>query len=193
MSVSTRASLHQHVPPCVCVCASLGTPASLTAFGWTRHAFAKPGNGHHHLTATPAWVPASRGNFSQPSGLGSTWKRKGETPAVSFGLGAVSVSQSPAEGKRKCEGLKPGLAFRGGPAGLGPADPCVWGGARRLQAPMTLRCLGCPGGSCGKESACNAGDPGSIPGWGRPREEEMATHSRIFAWRIPWTEEPGGL
>ena len=26
-----------------------------------------------------------------------------------------------------------------------------------------------------------------------PREEEMATHSRILAWRIPWTEEPGGL
>ena len=24
-------------------------------------------------------------------------------------------------------------------------------------------------------------------------EEEMATHSRILAWRIPWTEEPGGL
>ena len=26
-----------------------------------------------------------------------------------------------------------------------------------------------------------------------PLEEEMATHSRILAWRIPWTEEPGGL
>ena len=24
-------------------------------------------------------------------------------------------------------------------------------------------------------------------------EEEMATHSRLLAWRIPWTEEPGGL
>ena len=24
-------------------------------------------------------------------------------------------------------------------------------------------------------------------------EKEMATHSNIFAWRIPWTEEPGGL
>ena len=28
---------------------------------------------------------------------------------------------------------------------------------------------------------------------GDPLEEEMATHSRIFAWRIPWLEEPGGL
>ena len=26
-----------------------------------------------------------------------------------------------------------------------------------------------------------------------PMEKEMATHSSIFAWRIPWTEEPGGL
>ena len=26
-----------------------------------------------------------------------------------------------------------------------------------------------------------------------PREEGMATHSGIIAWRIPWTEEPGGL
>ena len=30
-------------------------------------------------------------------------------------------------------------------------------------------------------------------GWEDPLEEEMATHSSIFAWRIPWTEEPGGL
>ena len=26
-----------------------------------------------------------------------------------------------------------------------------------------------------------------------PLEQEMATHSTILAWRIPWTEEPGGL
>ena len=51
----------------------------------------------------------------------------------------------------------------------------------------------------GKESTCHAGDVGSVPGLGRslgwedPREMEMATHSSILAWRIPWTEEPGGL
>ena len=49
------------------------------------------------------------------------------------------------------------------------------------------------GGSDGKESACNAGDPGSIPVWEGPLEKEMATHSSILAWKIPWTEEPGGL
>ena len=44
-----------------------------------------------------------------------------------------------------------------------------------------------------KKSACSAGDSGSIPGLGNPLEEEMATHSSILAWEIPWTEEPGGL
>jgi len=46
--------------------------------------------------------------------------------------------------------------------------------------------LGFPGGSDGKESACNVGDLGLIPGSERP-------HSRILVWRIPWTEEPGRL
>ena len=30
-------------------------------------------------------------------------------------------------------------------------------------------------------------------GWDDPLEKEIATHSSILAWRIPWTEEPGGL
>ena len=30
-------------------------------------------------------------------------------------------------------------------------------------------------------------------GWEDPLEEEMATHSSVLAWKIPWTEEPGGL
>ena len=50
-----------------------------------------------------------------------------------------------------------------------------------------------PGGSdSGKKTACNAGDPDSIPGLGRPLEKGMATHSSILAWRISLTEEPGG-
>ena len=47
--------------------------------------------------------------------------------------------------------------------------------------------------SVGKESACKAGNPVLIPGSGRSLEEEMATHSSILVWRIPWTEEPGRL
>ena len=30
-------------------------------------------------------------------------------------------------------------------------------------------------------------------GWEDPLEKEMATHSSVLAWRIPWMEEPGGL
>ena len=44
-----------------------------------------------------------------------------------------------------------------------------------------------------KVSAYNAGDRGSIPGSGRSLEKEMATLSSSLAWKIPWTEEPGGL
>ena len=44
-----------------------------------------------------------------------------------------------------------------------------------------------------KDLPANAGDMGSIPDSGRSLEKEMATHSSILAWRIPWTEEPGEL
>ena len=50
---------------------------------------------------------------------------------------------------------------------------------------------GFPGGSEVKVSASNAGDPGSILGWEDPLEKELATHSSILAWEIPWTDEPG--
>ena len=42
-------------------------------------------------------------------------------------------------------------------------------------------------------SAGEIRDLGSIPGSEDPLEEGVATHSSILAWRIPWTEEPGGL
>ena len=57
--------------------------------------------------------------------------------------------------------------------------------------------MGFPDSSVGKESTCDAGDPGSIPGLGRSPEEGLgyplqyswaslvATHSSILAWRIP--------
>ena len=49
------------------------------------------------------------------------------------------------------------------------------------------------GSSDGKEPTCNAGDLGSIPGWGRSAGEGYGTHSSLLAWSIPWTEKPGGL
>ena len=44
-----------------------------------------------------------------------------------------------------------------------------------------------------QESACNAGDPGSIPGLGRSLGEGNGNPLQNFARRIPWTEEPGKL
>ena len=45
-----------------------------------------------------------------------------------------------------------------------------------------------------KNLPANSGEVGSITGVGRSlEEEELATHSSILAWEIPWTEEPGGL
>ena len=47
-----------------------------------------------------------------------------------------------------------------------------------------------------KNPPANAGDlsdMGSIPESEDPLQEEMATHSSILAWRLPWTEEPGRL
>ena len=45
----------------------------------------------------------------------------------------------------------------------------------------------------GKESACNAEDVVQSLVGNIPLEKEMATHSSIPAWRIPWTEKPGRL
>ena len=53
--------------------------------------------------------------------------------------------------------------------------------------------LGFPGGTAVKNLRANAGDSGSVPGSGIDLEEEMATHSSMLAWEIPWVEEPGRL
>ena len=53
--------------------------------------------------------------------------------------------------------------------------------------------LGFPRGSDSREFDCYVGDPGSIPGLRRSLEKGMAVHSSLLAWRIPWTEEPGGI
>ena len=64
---------------------------------------------------------------------------------------------------------------------LGWEDPLEKGWATH---PVSLSF---PCGSAGKESTCNAGDLGSIPGLEDPLEKGKAIHSRILGWRIPWT------
>ena len=53
--------------------------------------------------------------------------------------------------------------------------------------------LGLPWGSDGKESSRNARDLGSVPGLGRSPGGGNGSPLSIFAWRIPWAQEPGGL
>ena len=86
---------------------------------------------------------------------------------------------------RTCEG--PGV-WNVGPAG-GQRQGCLW--QDPCGCPPAFGVI--PEGSGGKESASNVGDQGSILGQEDRLEEEMATLSRILAWRIPWKEETGGL
>ena len=51
---------------------------------------------------------------------------------------------------------------------------------------------GFPDDSVVKNTPANAGHSGSIPGRQAPLEKEMATHSSILAWEIPWAEELAG-
>ena len=54
--------------------------------------------------------------------------------------------------------------------------------------------LGFSGGSVVKNLPANAGDAEILSlGWEDPLKKEMATHSSILAWEIPWTEEAGRL
>ena len=53
--------------------------------------------------------------------------------------------------------------------------------------------MGFSGGSNGKESTFNAGQLGSSLDWEDSLEKGMTTHSSILAWKISWTEAPGGL
>ena len=96
-------------------------------------------------------------------------------------------------------GAGDGLAQRGWPCTermqlKGPEICKRWFYCSKMKLCMVITTLmGFPGGSDGKESACNAGDPGLIPGSEDPLEKGMAAHSSILDWEIPWTEERGGL
>ena len=62
---------------------------------------------------------------------------------------------------------------------------------------MVLSCVyegrGFPGDSAEKNLPAKQEIWVQSLGWEDPLEEGMATHSSILAWRVPWTEEPGGL
>ena len=63
-----------------------------------------------------------------------------------------------------------------------------------LMCYLTSTCLlGLPWWLSGEELTCQAEDAGLISELGRSPGEGNPIHSSILAWRIPWTEEPGGL
>ena len=73
---------------------------------------------------------------------------------------------------------------------------CLLHNQRLLLTVTTWTIHGLPGDAMIKNPPANAGDPRDtslIPGSEDSLEQEMATHSSILAWEIPWTEEPGGL
>ena len=74
---------------------------------------------------------------------------------------------------------------------IGVEDKALW---VLVQAP---RYQGFPGGSGGKNPLANIQETQETwiqsLGGEEPLEGEMATHSSILAWKIPWTEEPSGL
>ena len=97
----------------------------------------------------------------------------------------ISLIKMPQRGK--CMGHRL-LVARDWGDGESGSEVSFWGWSNILR--------GFPGCSVVKNPPANAGDVrdlGCIPELGRSLEEEMATHSSILAWRMLWTEEPGGL
>ena len=78
-------------------------------------------------------------------------------------------------------------------SGIQLQPPALWLLAVQAWGIPIWSSLDFPGGSEGKVSAYNAGYLVQSLGWEDLLEKEMATHSRILAWKIPWTEEPGRL
>ena len=93
---------------------------------------------------------------------------------------------SPVSGPTPCQVRLAGDAL------VAPELDLLSGGRKGVKK---IEGLGFPGGSDGgKESACNGGDPGPIPGSGRVRKIPWRrAYSSILAWRIPCTGEPDGL
>ena len=96
---------------------------------------------------------------------------------------------------RECR-VKEGVAKKPSEARKGTREThqdqeATWG---QIKGGQSCAMLGLPGGSDGRESACNAGDPSLYPWAGSsPGEGNGFTHSSIPPWRIPRTEEPGVL
>ena len=135
-----------------------------------------PGSSVHGILQAriPEWVPMP---FSRGSSRPSDWARVSCIAGGFFRVWPTREDRVPVKlnlKNRQKSRFTPGWSF---------ADPCYSHG-------------GFPGGSGIKNPpAMQEMQETWVPtlGWGEPLEEEMTTCSRILAWKISWTEEPGGL
>ena len=112
--------------------------------------------------------------------------------APSLRAGGWRAQGQPEEAGETCPSL-PGRG--GGLLSFGPLVPQngLPGDTQGTNVPNKLRRKAKRRRLTGKESACHAGDQVRSLGQEDPLEEGVATHSSLLAWRIPWTEETGGL
>ena len=68
-----------------------------------------------------------------------------------------------------------------------------WDSSNVAEMGFVITHLGFPGGSAVKNTPAMWETWIRSLSWEDPLQEDMATHSSILAWRIPWTQEPGGL
>ena len=103
--------------------------------------------------------------------------------------GGGARSQDPAaRGRDGLLGVGGGCSWRNT---VGSRMGTSWGS---VLSALKVRLCGLSRQLNSKEPTCQCSTPGFNP-WVEkiPLEKEMATHSSILAWRIPWTEEPGGV
>ena len=114
--------------------------------------------------------------------------RPWDSPGKNTGVGCHCLLQcmkvkSKSEVAQSCP--TPGwTAAHQAPLSMGFSRREYWSGVPWPSPPWWLRV---------KNPLAKAGDTVSIPGSGKSSGEGNGTHSSILAWRIPWTEEPGGL
>ena len=114
-----------------------------------------------------------------------------KAPLQAGGLCVIRTGPGSGASRPRSPGQAAGLPFRCPRLGHGPRTPAS---ASQRVSLGRIFTGGRPGGSVVKNPPANAGetgDAGSVPE--DPLKEEMATHSSVLAWRIPWTEKPGGL
>ena len=138
------------------------------------------------FTMSVAWALSTRLNFTMEQQIPELCRISKERASLTLQLHAQIDGNAKKKNRCLCHGrrdpgISPQMKHRRSRV-LKDEQGFTSGGQR-----------GFPGGSNGKASACNAGDPGSIPGSGRSSGKGSVNPPSTLAWKIPWTEKPGRL